>query len=151
MHSFFRPRTKRIYVFVSDDESTRMTDKEFQIRITPYLQGSSIVVYAFVGIPNISHCAIVNSGTAYLKLATSTGGKTYDLCQPDWSRHFAELTADVRTKVKNEFILDLTPKRILSVKINDLVLSSNEYSLVGNALRVHRQNETLGTLTVVYE
>lgn len=154
LQAFHRPNVKRIYVFVSDDNAMHIDSTEFQRRIAPYLQGSSYSVYGFVSIPDLSSCNTENPGLAYTKLANSTGGMVYDICQSDWSEHFNELTADVRKKVKSEFPLALTPNKILSVKINDFILSSSEYTLIGNIVHIKPRQEAIsyvGKLVVIYE
>jgi hypothetical protein len=58
-------------------------------------------------------CSIAAPGVAYTNLAEKTGGKVYDICQPDWTEHFNNLAS---SSARLSYVLSgLSPEKNYSV------------------------------------
>lgn len=101
LSDFFRPGAKRIYIFVTDDNAASyFNTDDFLAALKPHLNGSDLSVYGFVGI-GTKGCHEAMTGIAYTKLAEKTNGKTYDICESDWSQNFKDLTSDIKVSIKS--------------------------------------------------
>ncbi|MBP9708257.1 MAG: hypothetical protein KBD78_11485 [Oligoflexales bacterium] len=160
LSDFFRPGAKRIYIFVTDDNAASYfyTD-EFLSALTPHLNGSDLSVYGFVG-KGTKGCHEAMVGLAYTKLAEKTGGRTYDICESDWSQNFKDLTSDIKVSIKSEFAFEVIPNKILSVTLvhagtnKRFELNKNEYNIDKNILKLSPRQEAVsyeGKLIVEYE
>jgi hypothetical protein len=160
LSEFFRPGAKRIYIFVTDDNAASYfyTD-DFLSALTPHLNGSDLSVYGFVGI-GTKGCHEAMVGLAYTKLAEKTGGRTYDICESDWSQNFEDLTSDIKVSIKSEFTFEFIPNKILSVTLvhegtnKRFELNKSEYNINKNVLKLSPRQEAVsyeGKLIVEYE
>ncbi len=132
--NFFRSDAHRVYVVVTDDEAYDVNESNFLSLVTPYSFNRRPTVFAFIGKVSQADCHISRRGTAYESLAATTGGETFDICEKNWQPHFAKLTSSVENIASKEFILNKTPVRIVSVKLDGQVLATTQYSIDGNKL-----------------
>lgn len=134
--SFFRPATPRIYVIVSDDNATIVTDANFLSLVSHTTDGRNPTVFAFRGIASRSGCSIAQPGLAYANLAAMTGGETYDICTPDWSPYFDKLSHSVEMIAKTTFDLSAPDLPIVSVTVDGAPLAAGHYHVDGRRLIV---------------
>jgi hypothetical protein len=143
-----RLESKRVYIFISDDDSTVVDETNFLSLIRPHTGRRAPKVFSFAGIPGktamnqAGGCLLANFGRSYVNLSSSTGGAAFDICQPDWSSSFdsiaASLTEEVATETLYSIQSDRPIKKIVSVSYGDgQTIPENKYSIVpGNFLRL---------------
>ena len=85
-----RPESRKVFVFVSNDNPKSFGAAQFTEALAGKVEGG-YTVFAFAGLESRSRCNIANRGTAYEDLARSTGGRVFDFCEDDWSKHFGSL------------------------------------------------------------
>lgn len=137
LSDFFRPDAKRIYVFVSDDDASQVTSANFLSYVTPFNNNVNPLIYGFVGLnSDNAACDIAKIGDSYISLAETSGGKTFDICEEEWSQHFEELTNHVRLIMKTEFRLDATPREVVEVKLDGVKLNASDYRVEGKVVHI---------------
>lgn len=150
LSSFFRPQAKPIYVFVTDDEALEVTDQNFVSLVQPALGAQAPAVFAFSGRDNRSGCRISRRGLAYEALAKATGGATYDMCEPDWSANFTELSKSVGAIASLTFTLKgPNVGKIKSVAVDGQQLSVYDYDVNGNVVTLKQASVPKGSKEVV--
>lgn len=134
---FFRTESKKIIVFVTDDNS----NLEASSFMTTLLANQSwnardVSVSSFIALdPTTSPC-IAREGVVYKNLAAQTNGRYYNICLADWSASFSDLINSSVSKAIRRFVIttELAVKEILEVKVDGVVISKSLYSLDGKAV-----------------
>ncbi len=112
---FLRPTALTHFIFVTDDESDRMTASAFQMQMTMLL-GHAFVAHSIVSPPGSRHCPspfgcggiipeadgctgpngdAAENGDQYWALSGTTGGQRFSICTSDWSALFRTLAASI--------------------------------------------------------
>ncbi len=125
LKDFFRKESKKIFVFVTDDNSSLSSDlfleemKEFSPKA---------LYYSFAGISKESCASISRPGEVYKELAKSSGAKVFDICTDDWSKELKELSFSIKKKTQNRFRLNMQDGlEVGEVKVNGEVISPESY------------------------
>ena len=125
LKDFFRKESKKIFVFVTDDNSSLSSDlfleemKEFSPKA---------LYYSFAGISKDTCTSISQTGEVYKELAKSSGAKVFDICTDDWSKELKELSFSIKKKTQNRFRLDMQDGlEVSEVKVNGEVISRESY------------------------
>ena len=86
--------------------------------------------FGFVGINKAKCSDIKRPGAFYIALARKTGGRTYDICESDWSKYYQDLTQTIKTQVVgNQIPTNFGASTIIvSIYHNGQRLNRNEYS-----------------------
>lgn len=132
---FFRAGSKKIIVFVTDDNSA-MSAANFTSSLT--MLGAApgeVASFGFIGLgKTLSKCQ-ANTGSVYQTLATQTKAKVFNICDIDWKQHFADLKTDVLTKLGRTFQLtDRSAAKITKVEVDGVALATGQYSFVNGVL-----------------
>jgi len=134
---FFRMESKKILVFVTDDNSKLPSGVFLNFLVKS--QGwaaRDVSISSFIGLGgDVSPCQ-AETGTEYQSLALMTGGKTYNICSPDWSGDFANLMNNSVSKAVRRFSLTLTSsvQHLTEVRVDGVVLDPGAYSLAGKTV-----------------
>mgnify|MGYP001028134492 CR=1 FL=1 len=128
--------SKKVFVFVTDDNSSWPIDKFLAIA-RENLNGQTPMVSAFVQLPNGKKCGDA-TGTAYVDLASKTGGAVYDICQTDWTATFDALAKHVEKGIENVFTLpnSIKGKDVVSVLHNGFPVNPKNYQVTDNSIRI---------------
>lgn len=130
----FRKDSVKIVVFVSDENSFGVNAKLF----AQYLKDEALnlKIFAFTGQKKDStpSCPIFFKGQAYIDLAQQFSGKTFNLCDRDWSPNFDTLTKETNDIAQSNFTLKNFQTEVASVSISGKELNSGEYSISGSLL-----------------
>jgi len=132
---FFRADSKKIIVFVTDDNST-MTAASFTSGLSSAGVGSGqAAIFGFIGLGStVSKCQAA-TGAVYQTLATQSNAKVYNICQTDWSQNFSDLKTDVLTKLGRTFVMkDTMVAKIVKVEVDGVAIDSSKYSFANNTL-----------------
>lgn len=133
---FFQPNARNVLVTVSDDVSAMPTE-EFTRRLSRLVPPSTFAFFGFVGLKEKESCDIAAVGTMYKELAHQTGGMAFDVCEKDWTTHFARLAESVARLARSQFTLVQTQAvRIDAVSIDGKLLAPEQYRLEGNQLLI---------------
>ncbi|UOF02370.1 hemoblobin-interacting domain-containing protein [Bdellovibrio reynosensis] len=135
LKSFLRPGSEKVFVFVSDDDSTGTAVNENKTFITAATFTQRMLMafptdsgFKTYGIISGSSTCGVQKGTAYLSLVKETAGLAFDICATDWSAYFSRLTSDLSQEVANSFLIDKSAKEIVSITLNGKTLSPADYN-----------------------
>jgi hypothetical protein len=153
LHGFYRADAMRVLVVVTDDDALGVTDKNFKSMVSPHVGAPFPYLFAFRGRSPAS-CSIAEDGLAYDALAASTGGSTFDICETDWSSHFAKLTEKVVQIANGSYVLSAANVLgVQSVRVDGVLLSPSAYKLVGSELVISVSMLPVGakSLEVVYQ
>jgi hypothetical protein len=137
---FFRSDSKKIIVFVTDDNAT-MTAASFTSGLNNVGVGAGqAAVFGFVGLGGpLSPCQWA-TGLVYQSLATQSGGKTYNICAVDWTQNFSALHTDVLTKLGRSYtLLDPMVTKITKVEVDGVAIDASMYSYANGVLTVSDQ------------
>ena len=150
LSQFYRPNTKRIYITVSDDNAFGVVANGF-IKFHQAKAGLNFSYFAFATTPQ-SQCP-GNIGTEHIALAAKTSGAVFDICQPDWSEHFAQLSTQVISLAQSSFPLKFGAEKVKKITMDGVELSQNQYQITGNHLYLVKESIPLGakTLEVIYQ
>jgi len=134
---FLRSDSKKIIVFVTDDNS-KMTADNFMTSLISN-QGWSqqdVSISSFIGIDAASSPCMAAEGVVYKDLASRSSGQTYNICNTDWSAHFSNLLNTSVSKAVRRFTLTKTSavSSIVAIKVDGAELSSSQYSLSGKTV-----------------
>lgn len=88
LSKFFREKSQRVFVFVSDSDPLGVNDNVF-LKMMSRLAPSG-KAFAFRGTEN-SICDVRTVGTRFENLANATGGLAFDVCDESWEQHFAKI------------------------------------------------------------
>jgi len=134
---FLRSNSKKIIVFVTDDNS-QLPATDFMNSLTTSRGWSAkdVSVFSFIGQSRQLSPCMAAEGVVYKDLAAQTGGKTYNICNTNWSTYFSDLTTGSVSKAVRRFSLTLagSVSQILEVKVDGQAISSGSYSLSGKTL-----------------
>ncbi len=133
---FLREDSKKIVVFVTDDNSS-LGSASFMSSLLAQQKWSAkdVSVSSFIGLDKASSPCMDSVGAVYKELATSTGGRNYNICLQDWSGHFNDLMNSSVSKAIRRFTLGVDAVKSISVvKVNGLVLDKSAYSVLGKVV-----------------
>lgn len=132
---FFRADSKKIIVFVTDDNSS-MTAANFTTNLSKVGVGTGQgAVFSFIGLGStVSKCQAA-TGAVYQTLASQSGAKVFNICETDWSKYFTDLKTDVLTKLGRSFTLkDTTAMKIVKVEVDGVAIDASKYSFSSGVL-----------------
>jgi hypothetical protein len=135
LSSFLRPDSKKVLVIVSDDESS-IAESSFRAVYDSLYAPDSLSVYGWVGLgAAVSPCQ-ARTGTQYLNLASLKFGEMYNVCDADWSSHFAKLSTNVVTLALETIPLpeDILQGEIIAVTINGIPLPRDKYTITNSGI-----------------
>lgn len=137
--AFFRSEADPFIVVVTDDNA-RMNFSEFSTEITPWFSGSKPKIFSFAGLENSQTeasegCKIAEVGTEYIKAASETGAKVFDICLSDWKSNFSELSSTIIAQVSSDFELSSEIKEVAEVLLDGEKVASEKYSFAGKKLK----------------
>jgi hypothetical protein len=138
LQTFLRPEAKPVFVVVTDDDASGVTNTNVLDMIRPHLNKQEPIFYAFRGRQSRSGCSVAAPGAAYESLASSTGGQVFDICEPDWSPNFALLSKAVTELASLNFTLKADGKKIKSVSIDGRTLRKDDYIVSGRNLEIKK-------------
>lgn len=133
---FLREDSKKIVVFVTDDNSslasaTFMTNLIAQQKWT----AKDVSVSSFIGIDKATSPCMYKEGVVYKDLAKQTSGRNYNICMQDWSANFNDLINVSVSKAVRRFTLAVDAvKSVVEVKVDGVVLDKSAYSISGKSL-----------------
>jgi hypothetical protein len=130
--SWFRTDARRVYVFVTDDNSILFKATAFQAAMTKAGGFKSYVVYSFRGIQGQSPCAD-KAGSEYEALERATGGAAFNICTPDWSPVFDRLLQTLTISSPASWTLKKSPSAA-KVYLNGELLKDSQYKIDGKQL-----------------
>lgn len=135
---FFRPDSKKIIVFVTDDNSA-MSAAIFTKSLSDLgVNKGDVSIFGFVGLGEaVSDCQAF-TGDVYKDLASQSGGNTYNICDSDWSLNFSTLKTDVLTKLGRSYIIkDPLAALVTSVEVDGVVIPTSMYSFANGVLTIN--------------
>lgn len=183
---FYRPEAAKAFIIVTDDNSNPdawvyvrgintswpdvawdvwtngLTANRFHSHVKARFGAQRVKTFSFIDPVGqmarpTKNCGYIK-GTEYIRLASLTGGETFDICETNWSAHFDRLTQSVLTHAQRQFALskypNLTDATIKSVLIDGRTVASSNYSYESGHLTVSAAliEAAVGkTLTVTYE
>lgn len=158
LNKFFRPDVLPVIVIVTDDNASRVTDKNF-LSLAKSAIGREPKLYAWRGNRNLpaipgAQCDVAQDGIAYENLAKATGGEVFNLCEPDWKDSFSKLTSNIALAAKNSFTLKKPAKSILSVTVDGRALDVSKVTLAGSTVTLPQAELALNLnskITIVYQ
>ena len=128
--NFFRANSLKSIVFVTDDESSKKS-QEFLPALAQLgnaFRTDIVTVNAFVGLGKTASPCQAKTGAEYMNMASATSGKTFNICEVDWTAHFQNLVESTISKLDRTFTLaDKGAKAIVSVEVDRVVLDSRKY------------------------
>lgn len=130
--NFLRTKSKKVIVFVTDDNSTMKASAFLQD--LPYAT-SEVSVFGFIGLGAQSPCQD-RIGTVYKDLAAATGGKSYNICNADWTASFADLQKSSVMAAERTFVLANDVKVVNEVRIDGVALSANKFSVKNRVVTI---------------
>ncbi len=145
LKNFFRPTAAKTFVFVTDDRSlpqgSAFTSEDFVSLYRLRFPNNTLRVFGFVGLGFTTSSCQVNTGDDYIRLASSTGGQSFNICDRDWAGHFSALSNNVVQLAKNRFTLgSANVKSLVEVFLDGSKLSQTDslpkYSLQGNVVEI---------------
>jgi hypothetical protein len=134
LKKFFREDSKKIFVFVTDDES-HLPAKDFLDAMKEF--APKALYYSFAGESMEACSSIARPGLVYKELADLSGGKMYNICTEDWSKELKELSVSIKKQTDSRFKMDLKEgSKITEVKVNDEVIFEPSFRSILNLLSV---------------
>jgi hypothetical protein len=119
-NDFLRPNALKIFVMTTDENADDLPAVEFDAQLTA-LPGNpfgtqakrNYIVYPIIGAnayPDTTICpGASQTGAEYQKLALMTGGKWYPVCNADYSKVFADLSATVNAQLACQLTIPTVP------------------------------------------
>ncbi|MBC7659074.1 MAG: hypothetical protein H7249_05135 [Chitinophagaceae bacterium] len=149
-----RDGTKKVFVFVSDDNPNLNVKAATFIRLTKS-DAANTHVFSFSGIAKSSTCSIANVGTGYQELATATGGAVFDICADDWSANFNKLSDNI-VKLSSTSFSVVEAKGTVTIKkvlLDNVELPATAYKITGSTVALTDEGSALSgtTLHIVYD
>jgi len=137
---FFRVDSKKIIVFVTDDNSAMSAVDISSGLATVGVSAGQSSIFSFIGLGSaVSRCQAA-TGTVYQSLATQTSGKVYNICETDWSKYFADLKTDVLTKLGRSFtMMDSQVAKIMKVTVDGVAIDASKYSFSNGVLTLSEE------------
>ena len=131
LDSFFRESAKKVFIFVTDDESD-ISASEFKSKMNSY---DDAIYYAFVGKSETECPETKEPGYIYISLAQSSGGEAYSICKSDWSDQLESLSSSIITSVSHVIDLGLSSsEQVVEVILNGKKLDPSKYEINGNKI-----------------
>jgi hypothetical protein len=119
-------------IIVTDDDGTPKGGMAEDFKSVP---GYKTYVNAIVGLgagldPTAAGCEIANVGTQHIKLADSTGGAKYSICEQDWNDMLNKLSKNIVDRT-NSIKLSKNPDltKIAEVKVNGVTVDPKNYTI----------------------
>lgn len=125
MVNFYRPGAKRIYIFVTDDESRHFKSADFKAVMDTQVP-NNYHVFGFVGNKADTRCNADETGSDYVSLANDTGGRTFPLCDPNWTPHFDTLASSIFRLIEKGYDIP-TDATVKHVYLDDVELNASQY------------------------
>ncbi|MCH2535613.1 MAG: hypothetical protein MK008_14315 [Bdellovibrionales bacterium] len=150
---FLRVNSKKIFVFVTDDNERYTDTNKFLNAFNTAYPSQSPIVYSFIGLQNSVTNCYARIGSAYDNLSMNTQGGVFDICQQDWSQHFNDMIDHVFVSTENIFnIKHETFEEIMEVKVDDVILSKDQYTVDNNTITIKPEllSESSKRVTVKY-
>lgn len=125
MVNFYRPGAKRIYIFVTDDESRHFKSTDFKAVMDSQVP-NNYHVFGFVGNSADTRCNSDGTGNDYMSLASDTNGQTFPICDQNWTPHFDTLASSIFRLIEKGYDIpaDATVKRVY---LDDVELTPSQY------------------------
>lgn len=136
-NGFLRSDSKKIIVFVTDDNSDLGADSFLSSLVSNQKWSKDdISVSSFIGLNKADSPCMAREGAVYKTLASDTKGKNYNICDPDWSAAFSNLIEGSVSKAVRRFTLTSASevKEILEVKVDGKKILSSLYSVAGKTV-----------------
>jgi hypothetical protein len=133
---FFRQDSKKIIVFVTDDNSKPMTAADFTAGLAKAgVASGQAGIFGFIGLGKALSPCQAATGVEYQTLVSQTGGKAYNICEKDWTQYFSDLKADVLTKLGRSFTMkDTMVAKIVKVEVDGVAIDASKYSFANGVL-----------------
>lgn len=132
LDTFFRKDSKKTIIFVTDDES-QINNNTIQNRLDAIPNwNNQYTVYGFVGLGYATSPCQARTGDTYINMANNTDGKTFNICDTDWSKHFTDLQNNVITKINAQDTVVLSKDEVASISaiyINNVKINSSKYTI----------------------
>lgn len=152
LDNFYRIGSKKIFVAVTDDETT-VAGSDFLQFFNNQFPNERPRFFGFIGLGASSPCQ-ARQGQQYQWLADETAGATYNICSADWAEHFKDLTSTVGAIANYEYELKTANIiTVISVKINGTALDAASYKIQNGVLSLLPSVAVAfagGTLEIVY-
>lgn len=128
LNAWFRAGAKRIYTFVTDDNS-KLSSTDFLAQAKALNGGNDVTVYAFAGLGVAASPTENKPGTTYQEMAQATGGQVFNIAEKDWSANFDFFGTSVVEQFDLRLVLKApSVKGITSVKVAGSPIKSDQYS-----------------------
>ncbi len=136
LKDFLRTDSTKVYIFVTDDMSI-LSSHSFLSAASDHFPNSASKVFGFIGFQLDSPCK-ARTGTQYIDMSEATGGKVYNICDADWSSHFADLGNHVAYSANNSFKLNTDKvEKVMAVEVNGVTIDSSLYKVVKNTVTIN--------------
>ena len=155
---FFREDALKVFVVVTDDNSDEMlAETFFEKLVSGGASADEFRFYGFVGLPQmasdfsesgeqlvyrvaeenrIDSCGIHRPGFEYLNLVMShLSGALFDICQKDWSDHFAKISEGVLLAQQQIFTLDHDSSLVHEILVDGQKIPLTDVVLSGKTLQ----------------
>lgn len=135
--SFLRVNSKKIFVFVTDDEENYTSPGQFLNAFDYAFPGQSPLVYSFIGLSPSNNC-YSRIGDKYDELSMQTNGGVFDVCQKDWTTHFTDMINHVFVSTENMFnIKNEVYEEVVEVRIDDTTLTKDQYKVENSTIIIN--------------
>ncbi len=128
--SFLRPGSKKVFVFVTDDNSNVAAASYNNIAAAAFPDAKP-TIFGFIGLGAMASPCQAAQGSVYQTLASETGGSVFNICDQVWTSTFNELKDNVSKLITHSFPVpeNLRNAEVLSVHINNQPIDSSKYSI----------------------
>lgn len=136
--SFLRKESKKIIVFVTDDDSSKSANFIIE-SLTQKLSSSlqDISVSSFIALSKQESPCLAKEGQVYKDLASATQGSIYNICSTNWTSHFSDLIDVSVSKAIRRFTLTKNVNAVHDVRVDGKILDKAAYSISGKVLTLH--------------
>lgn len=140
LQGFFRANSKKVIVFVTDDNASGVGTASTYLNnllIQQNWSKESVSQFGFVA-PSDRTCSTkAADGVFYEQLASLTNGSIYNLCDSDWKPNFNSLLQTSISKASRLFTLSKSGiNKILSVTVAGKLLNNSDYSFDGKSISI---------------
>gem|GEM_PF-1798600 len=142
----FRADSRKVFVIVSDDDSTVVHDENFVNLIGTSVGKRLPQVFSFSAKTTesmrvaSSECVIENYGRSFERLGKALGGASYSICDTNWTPNFDALTTQLTEQAVTDSLYTLTridARNIVSATIDGKPVDIKSFTIVGsNLLRI---------------
>lgn len=155
LRGFLRADTHKVFVFVTDDNSTNYSRTDFMKVFTEVYPTDSAIVYGFVGANAAASPCIARVGSVYVDLANNTGGSVYNICDTDWTSTFSTLATSVINLASGSARIPAVVYQAQHrlVYVDGVEVPANRYTLDGSGIHIDDvilAGRTAYTLRIVY-